>query len=193
MVCSCSWLSTWMRRWRRSGGNTRIKRWFQRAFLLSYRGSDGGAQAGGVGGGDECRYFEGTADERAGKRRSGRHWHIWITGWARRRRWIRMLCRFRLKMRRSLSGVRRRQGRKIPCAGRVCEPENEAYGAGDSGWKHCGVAVQKRPEKRRAIIARTTVCGFDLKTNGYQFRRFDKLSPEEIWGKMEEKDKETER
>ena len=26
------------------------------------------------------------------------------------------------------------------------EPENEAYGAGDSGWKHCGVAVQKRPE-----------------------------------------------
>ncbi|MFQ8840028.1 MAG: hypothetical protein ACLR8P_02755 [Clostridium fessum] len=24
-----------------------------------------------VGGGDECRYFEGTADERAGKRRSG--------------------------------------------------------------------------------------------------------------------------
>ena len=38
------------------------------------------------------------------------------------------------------------RGRKIPCAGRVCEPENEAYGAGDSGWKHCGVAVQKRPE-----------------------------------------------
>ena len=35
---------------------------------------------------------------------------------------------------------------KIPCAGRVCEPENEAYGAGDSGWKYCGVAVQKRPE-----------------------------------------------
>ena len=38
-----------------------------------------------------------------------------------------------------------------------------------------------------------SVCGFDLKTDGYQFRRFDKLSPEEIWGKMEEKDKETER
>ena len=37
-----------------------------------------------------------------------------------------------------------------------------------------------------------SVCGFDLKTDGYQFRRFDKLSPEEIWGKMEEKDKETE-
>ena len=38
-----------------------------------------------------------------------------------------------------------------------------------------------------------SVCGFDLKTDGYQFRRFDKLSPEEIWGKMEEKDKKTER
>ena len=38
-----------------------------------------------------------------------------------------------------------------------------------------------------------SVCGFDLKTDGYQFRRFDKLDPEEIWGKMEEKDKETER
>ena len=47
---------------------------------------------------------------------------------------------------------------KIPCVGRVCEPENEAYGAGDSGWKHCGVAVKKTTRKRRAIIARTTVC-----------------------------------
>ena len=32
-----------------------------------------------------------------------------------------------------------------------------------------------------------SVCGFDLKTDGYQFRRFDKLSPEEIWGKMDRK------
>lgn len=29
-----------------------------------------------------------------------------------------------------------------------------------------------------------SVCGFDLKTDGYQYHRFDKLSPEEIWEKM---------
>lgn len=30
-----------------------------------------------------------------------------------------------------------------------------------------------------------SVCGFDMKTDGYQFRKFDKISPEEIWNKME--------
>ena len=32
-----------------------------------------------------------------------------------------------------------------------------------------------------------SVCGFDLKTDGYQFRRFDKLSPEEIWGRWKKR------
>lgn len=30
-----------------------------------------------------------------------------------------------------------------------------------------------------------SVCGFDLKTDGYGYRRFDKLSPEEIWQEVE--------
>ncbi len=34
------------------------------------------------------------------------------------------------------------------------------------------------------------MCGFDLKTDGYQFRRFDKISPEEIWDKMEKAEEE---
>lgn len=35
------------------------------------------------------------------------------------------------------------------------------------------------------------VCGFDLKTTGYRFRRFKKLKTEEIWQEIEEKREET--
>ena len=30
-----------------------------------------------------------------------------------------------------------------------------------------------------------SVCGFDLKTDGYRYRRFERLQPEEIWDRME--------
>lgn len=37
-----------------------------------------------------------------------------------------------------------------------------------------------------------SVCGFDLKTDGFGYRRFDKLSPEEIWQEIEGTGKESE-
>lgn len=37
-----------------------------------------------------------------------------------------------------------------------------------------------------------SVCGFDLKTDGFGYRRFDKLSPEEIWQEIEGTEKESE-
>lgn len=35
-----------------------------------------------------------------------------------------------------------------------------------------------------------SVCGFDLKTEGYQFRRFKKIKPEEVWEAVEEKEED---
>lgn len=35
-----------------------------------------------------------------------------------------------------------------------------------------------------------SVCGFDLKTEGYQFKRFKKIKPEEVWEAVEEKEED---
>ena len=93
-----------------------------------------------------------------------------------------------------MSGVRRRQGKeKFRVLGAYVNRKMKHMGR--RFWME---TLRRRRTKNGQKTACDycpyhSVCGFDLKTDGYQFRRFDKLSPEEIWGKIEEKDKETER